>query len=772
MRDTTDYSGNFQQGTVYHKSSIINNTYLNTPAAVVEAEELAAATAHLEKMPLDRVPDVAPLPAGSVIGLATNPLFVGRQADLQALAAALVAGTTAAIGQIAAATGLGGIGKTQLASEFAHRYGCYFAGGVFWISFADASAIVGEVARCGGVAGLALADNFDALPLEQQVTMVSAQWHNALPRLLVFDNCEDEALIEAWRPKTGGCRILVTSRKVDWSPHLGIAPLALGVLTRPESLALLCKHRPDLAADAPDLDAIATELGDLPLALHLAGSFLRQYRHVPVGEPARYLAALRAPDLLDHPSLTGSGASPTRHDQHLARSFALSVEQLNPKDPVDALALDALARLACFAAGEPVPRFLLLASLPIAEDDAAQMQAADALKRLTDLGLGEPEPDGALVLHRLLVAYVRRTVDGLPAARNAVERAVESVCDILLEDGYPAPLQAWQAQLRAVAGAAVAESSDNAANLQLSLGNFLRMIAAYDEAQTAFEQAVEIYEHRFGPNQPGTATAINNLGLVLRERGDLEGAQKAFEQALKINETIYGLNNPTVATIVNNQGAVLQDKGDLDGAQAAYERALTIDEATLGPDHPDVARDIGNVGAVLHAKGDLIGAQAAHERALKIDENSFGPNHPKVAVRLSNLGPVLQGKGDFDGAQAALERALAIDEVAFGPNHPVVATRVNNLGSVLYAKGDLEGAQAAHERALKIDEATHGPNHPNVAIRVSNLGAVLRDKGDLDGARAAFERALTILESRLGPDHARTRSVKKSLETVTSILEK
>ena len=78
--------------------------------------------------------------------LPRHTLFVGRETALLQLATLLQDGDTAAIGQIAAATGLGGIGKTQLASEFVHRYGQFFAGGVCWLSFADAAAIPAQVA--------------------------------------------------------------------------------------------------------------------------------------------------------------------------------------------------------------------------------------------------------------------------------------------------------------------------------------------------------------------------------------------------------------------------------------------------------------------------------------------------------------------------------------------------------------------------------------------------------------------------------------------------
>src|SRR5262245_44829457 len=280
------------------QNNVAGNLYIYAQALPrpMDPETLAA-------LPLETIPNPAPLPPGSRMPLRRNPLFVGREADLRALATALKEGEAAAIGQTAAASGLGGVGKTQLASEFVHRYGQFFAGGVFWLNFADPAAVATEVAACGGPGALALHPEFHTLPLADQVQLVQAAWQSPLPRLLVFDNCEDEALLARWRPRHGGCRVLMTSRRASWEPSLGVQLIPLGILRRDESLAVRHHHRPDLAADEADLNAIAAELGDLPLALHLAGSFLARYRQAVT--PALYLAQLRQSELLEHPSLQG-----------------------------------------------------------------------------------------------------------------------------------------------------------------------------------------------------------------------------------------------------------------------------------------------------------------------------------------------------------------------------------------------------------------------------------------------------------------------------------
>lgn len=314
------------------RETLLENEITSPPVKSVRHSEDSLA-AQLAKMPVNQIPDYAPLPANSVMPLMRNPLFVGREQDLLTLAHILKGGETVAIGQTetAAATGLGGIGKTQLANEFVHRYGQFFAGGIFWLSFADEKAVPSEVANCGRVGAMDLRPNFADLSLEDQVNLVKAAWQEPIPRLLVFDNCEDPELLFQWRPVSGGCRVLVTSRRAEWEPTLGVHPLVLDVLKRDESVALLRKYNFD--CDDELLDTIAEELGDLPLALHLAGSYL--YRYQRIITPQKYLEQLQDPALLDHPSMKGSGISPTRHTQNAYRTIALSYDRLDPTNSVD-----------------------------------------------------------------------------------------------------------------------------------------------------------------------------------------------------------------------------------------------------------------------------------------------------------------------------------------------------------------------------------------------------------------------------------------------------
>ncbi len=751
------------------------NVYQHVVPEPIDEETLAAAQRRLMALPLAAVPGVAPLPPGSRMPYGPNPLFVGRDADLRALAAALKGGETQGV-VIAAASGIGGLGKTQLASEFAHRYGRYFAGGVYWLSFADASAIPAQVADCGRPGHIETRVDYSTLPLDDQIRLVLAAWQSPLPRLLIFDNCEDEALLAEWRPRMGGCRVLVTSRRGQWDRTLGVTALPLGVLGRPQSVELLRKHRPDLPPDDADLAAIAAELGGLPLALHLAGSFLERYQRVVT--PAAYLAQLRMPELLQHRSLTAGGRSPTSHEQHVARTFAVSYEALEKTKPVEALALALLARAAHFAPGVPVPHDLLLATLPVAGDDPeAAYQAEDALTRLIELGLleqqtaarqgadGEQETKVRFSLHRLLAAFVH-AVAADADAQGAVEQALLERASDLNAAGYPGPLLPLQPHLRTAAGRARHRGDERAAALCAALGHHLYLVGDYAGARPYLEGALAVREAALPEGHPDLAASLNNLGSLLRAQGDYAGARPYLERALAVREAVLPEGHPDLAASLNNLGALLHRQGDYAGARPYYERALAVREAVLPEGHPDLAASLNNLGLLLRDQGDYAGARPYLERALAVREAALPEGHPDLAASLNNLGSLLQAQGDYAGARPYLERALAIWGAALPEGHPDLAASLNNLGLLLRDQGDYAGARPYLERALAIREAALPEGHPDTAASLNNLGLLLRDQGDYAGARPYLERALAICELRFGRDHPSTRIVQANLQAL------
>ena len=743
---TGNKTGDIRVGDVVGRDQTINiYNFPNDPASIgkpapttfAESEELLRCLPTSEAEPLPPPDSFTATAIPHRIALRPNTFFTGREAELRRLATNLKAGYATVI-----ATGIGGVGKTQLATEYAHRYGRYFAGGVFWLACADPAQVVYEVAACGGT-GLVEDDAWHERKLQEQVRLVREAWAAPTPRLLIFDNCEDAALIEEWRPTSGGCRILVTSRQAVWPASMGVLALPLPVLPRAESLALLGKHRPDLVPH-PALDALAAEVGDLPLALHLAGSYLETYRDDPTfGDPAVFLAELRGPHLMAHEVMQGLEArhSPTSHELSVAKTFAMSLNRLDPADASDKAARALLARAAHFAPGEPIPRQVLLASLEFPKPQEPKgiigffnrllrrastphpKDAARALQRLRGLGLIEATDGTAPRLHRLLAAYAHHACPD-PAAPGAVETAVLYELARIETEDYIAMPDDLLPHLRHITDAALPRDDEHAAMLADWLAHYLQQITAYADAQPYYEQALVIRETKLGKQHYDTATSLNNLGVLLNDRGDYTTAKRHLERALKIYRKRLGPKHFYTATSLNNLGRLLQDMGDYAAASAHYKRALAIREAVLGLEHPDTAKSLNNLGNLFRVLGDYANAELHIKRALKIYEEKFGPEHSYTATSLNNLGRLLRDMGDHTTAKRHLERALEIFKTKLGPQHPATASSLNNLGMLFQDMGDYAAAQPLYERALAIWETKLGPEHPHTQTARRNLAAL------------------------------------------------
>ncbi len=726
------------------------------------------------------------LPAIWKVPYLRNLNFSGREAPLEELYRQLREVRLVAI------AGLSGVGKTQLAVEYAYRHVDDYDV-VWWVRAEEPAILAADYAALAEHLDLPKKDNLDQ---GAQIEAVRT-WCGQNERwLLVFDNARDPGHVKAYLPQGKG-HVVITSRNQLWR---GVAQLLdLAVLDRSDSVRFLLKRSGQ--EEENTAGELAKELGDLPLALEQAAACCDG-----TGQSlADYLSLFRE----RHAELLAERSKAEEYPESVAGTWTISLTKLRAES---AAAAD-LFTLCAFFAPDDIQKSMIIDGSDLLPESlqkvvANPLRLNDAFAALRNYSLITVTGDG-LYVHRLVQAVTRDKLgraafrEWAAAAAKLVSRAYPFEADDVRTWGQCARLLPHAlAAIEWADSAGVGEAGTRAVN---QAGVYLRQRADLASAKACFERTLRIGEMAYGPDHPKVATRVNNLGRVLQDQSKLAAAKACFERALRIDEAAYGPAHPSVATDVNNLGGVLRGLGDLAGAKACYERALRIDEAggepdnrevasivtnlgsvlkdlgdlvgaracfervqcidemAYGADHPEVATDVNNLGSVLRHQADLAGAKACFERALRIDEAAYGPDHPHVARDLNNLGSVLQEQGELAGAQACFERALRIAETAYGPDHPEAATNISNLGSVLRRQGDLARAQACFERALRIHEAAYGPAHSSVATDVNNLGGVLLDQGDLAGARACYERALSIFTRAFGPDHRNTKIVRDKL---------
>ncbi len=735
---------------------------------------------------------------------ARNANFCGRDPALSRLYEQLRAWSVAAVLPVGAVHGLGGVGKSQLVLEYAHRFASDYDV-VWWIAAEQPTTVVAALAelavRLGVPAG---ADQTETAAGVLELLRGQERW------LLVYDNAESPAELTGLLPSGGGGQVLVTSRWSAWGALA--APLPLDVLARQESIEFLRRRTGEASSAAARADEaawseLADLIGDLPLALEEAAAYLEETGE-SVGSYLELLRA-RARELfgLDHLNAAEPGG---RDQRRVATVWSVSLDRVRAEEP----AAEAMLSLLAFLAPE-VPR-TLPAEYPQALPEPLAAAVSDRLaynRLLAAVGRYSLATisSGEIRLHRLVQAVIRARL-GPEDERAWILAAVEHIrsafpnesgevdrwsqCERLLPNLLAVTAHAerlsvagekagWlldrastylrergqyrQARPLAEQAVAVTETALGRDHVEVAwrrdaLGRVLRNLGDLADAREQFEQALRIGEAALGADHLDVGIWRGGLGNVLRDLADLAGARDQFEQALRIGEATLGPDHPTIGVRRNNLGNVLRDLGDLAGAREQFEQALRISETALGPDHPNVGIRRNNLGNVLRDLGDLAGAREQFELVLRISETTLGPDHPTTGTLRNNLGNVLQDLGDLADAREQYEQALRITEAALGPDHPTTGIRRNNLGSVLQALGDPAGAREQYEQALRITEAALGPDHPDIGLWRDNLGSVLQALGDPAGAREQYELAMLVSEAALGHDHPRVRAMRRALE--------
>ena len=746
--------------------------------------------------------------AGSIVDAeAIRPVlgFSGREPELSALRAALSDDNA-----IAAVHGLGGVGKSSVAREYAWRNREQFSV-IWWLNAATEDAIVDGLLRVGTMFVRGLDQLADRRASAQQVTN-SVLSGFAKPVLLIFDNLEDERLLRTWLPRTGS-RALVTSRNTAWGAEITAIP----VQTWSFETATGYLRRESGRADLSEADArtLAEALGGLPLALAHAAASLRGMRMVT---PARYLERISA-----HLKNAPRGAE---YPRSVFATFTTAIAQAEKE-------AGGAAALLCFAASfapdaipdelfrQPMNAYCVGLQPAVSEEPAARALGSaliDDLRLDETLGvldglslLSFSEAARTYSIHRLVQLAARDMLGEDPpawrecaagvadAAFPTVTFATWSQCERLLPharaalDALPSDTAFLPAgrlasrcavylrergeyrvaeplQVRALAiyeRACEADNPDIATSLN-DLATLYWEQGRYGEAEPLRMRALAIRERALGPNHLDVAASLNDLGALYYLQGRFDEAEPLYTRALRIAEDALGGDDPDVSTCLSNLAALCYRQGRYAEAEPLYMRALAISEAALGPDHPGVAYSLHNLASLFERQGRFEEAEPLYARALATFEKTLGPDHPKVGTSMNNLARVRYRQGRYGEAEPLYQRALVVREKALGSDHPEVATSLHDLASLYDAQGRREEAESLYARALTIRENALGPDHPDVALSLNDLASLYDAQGRREEAESLYARALGIREKVLGSDHPDTQTVREELAGLRS----
>jgi len=739
-----------------------------------------------------------------------NKNFTGRESLLEGLRRRMTGDVTTVLPH--ALQGLGGVGKTQLAVEYAYRHAWDYQ--VVWWIPADQSVLIrstlAALAPRLGLTGVAPERVEDAV----RAVLDSLRRGDPYSRwLLIFDNADQPEEIRNLMPVgSGDVRgdILVTSRNHRWQGV--VDTVEVDVFARAESLEFLSRRVP--GSDPKASDRLAEELGDLPLALEQAGA-LQAETGMSAAEYLDLLSNEARKLLAENP--------PSDYPVPVAAAWSLSVARVREHMP---FAMDLLRRCAFFGP-EPIPRDLLqrgrfvfdsslrealsdpiivsrgmreLGRYALAKIDNGRKtlqihrliqkllrdelteDETDMIRHEVHLLLAAADPGGGEApenwpAYRELLAHTGPSAAISECTKPHVRRLVRNITDFLYQVGefenclesIDQALGRWQ----------FVDAPDRKRDILGMLGQRARVLFAlgrYAEASEVRRLALEQARTGWGHDHEFTLDNANGYGADLRALGRFAEALELDKELLTRHRKVFGPDHPKTFMVANNLAVDYCLNG-------LYQRARELDEQSYRDrlyhygrgDHHLVIASLGSIARDARQGGEYAIAAEIAGRARGMFEDitsqgGFPKLHALVLHQSKDYSVTLRKVGRFEEALALAEQVYADYRDAFKPDHPDTLGAAINLGNAQRQVGDFDEAAARIEDTVRRYGEIWGADHPFTHGCLLNLAIVRRSVDRLDDAHKLLERAFSGLRLTIGDEHHYTITCCANLATITAEL--
>ncbi len=690
-----------------------------------------------------------------------NPIFTNREQILASLHTSF-----AAVQTPIALCGLSGIGKTQVALEYAYRhYHEYHV--VLWVNATSQDTLNSDILSIA-----TLLDLPEKTERDQEVIISAVKrWlkdDDHHPWLLILDNVENSSLIRDFTPLADRNHILITTQ--SQALDLMVQFIELGQMTPGDGSLLLLRRAKIIApastsdsttaSDLTKAEEVSQLMGGLPLALDQAGAYIEETAcglsdYIDLYNIQHTILLKRRggffPDDLDL----------VVHSESVDTTLSLSFEKVEKAYPLAAEVL----RLCAFLRPDVIPEEIIIKGaldLGLTDYSTSSIQSLEAaVEALMKLSLIHRDAN----IHILSIHPLMQTIlkDKMPEAmqRKYAECAVKAVSRTFpsVEFSNWEFCQQWLSQALYCVKLIRQWNMEfiEAAHLLHETAFYLWQRAFYThidaDVETLYNDALEIQRKILGEGHPRVAISLHNLALLYRQQGRYSQAQDRLMQALSLRERILGPNHPDIAASLNELGSIYRAQGRYIEAEEPLKQALTMRERTLPSGHHDLATSLNELGWLYRYLGKYDLAEVYLHAALAIREKVLKAADPDIAQTLNYLAWLYYDKGEYRTAEGLLSRALRIHEQALGSHHPLVAQTLTYLALLSCVQGKYAKAESLYLRALQIRTELLGQEHPDVAQTISNMALLYYHQGRYDKAEPLYHQAQTIRERTLHPSH-------------------
>ncbi|KAL4998951.1 hypothetical protein BDV10DRAFT_63008 [Aspergillus recurvatus] len=728
--------------------------------AYAAATGASAAKAFLEYWGSAKREDV-PKNRHLMIPFERNPCFVGRQDKIHELEELiLIPGRAKKI----AITGLGGVGKTQVALELAYRMQDRDATcSIFWIPCTSHEAVEQAYMAIAQMVGIQ-----DVKPAEVKERIKAYFSRKEGKWLLIFDNADD---MEMWTkgsnntlplkdslPINNQGHIIFTSRNRELAVDLASNRLVhIDELDEKTGVELLEKtlFRKELLNDSPATIALLEQLTFLPLAIIQATAYINK-KDITVSYYVMLLKEQEA-DVVELLSKDFGDDGRYKDMQNpVAKTWLISFYQVQKQDQ---LAAEYLSFMACFK-----PRNIPQTFLP---PSRSKLQMSDALGLLSAYSFITIQPGYHFItLHRLVHLATRNWMRNREQFPAYISKAADRLSEVF-PNNHHTNRQLWREYLphalSLLSEREICEQQEQYIDCMQKVGSCLYSDGRYNEAEELFVQVMVTWKQVLGPDHPDTLTSMANLASTYRNQGRLKEAEELEVQVIASLKQVLWPEHPSTLTAMVNLASTYRRRGQWKKAEELLEQVIVTRKQVLGPDHPDTLTSMANLASTYQNQGQWKEAEQLFIQVVAKWKQMLGPEHPDTLTSMANLASTYQNQGQWKKAEELEVQVTETQKQVLGAEHPSTLISMANLASTYWKQGRWKEAEALFMQVIATEKQVLGAEHPSTLTSMANLASTYWHQGRQKEAEGLEVQVMETQKQVLGPHHPDTLTSMSNL---------
>jgi tetratricopeptide (TPR) repeat protein len=677
-----------------------------------------------------------------------NIRFTGRDEILEELHARFESGGRG--GARVSLRGISGVGKSQIANEYAHRFGndydiVWWVDARFRAPAREQFALLAD--RLGLQVGQELGERIRAVHEALRTGRPYRRW------LLVLDSADDLEQIEDLVPEGNG-HVLITTLTQDWAASGSVTEIEVLPFRRVESVAYVRRRAERLTEE--EADQLADAVQDLPLLLAQTAAWL----DANVMPAKDYIAMIRRGEA----SQIGIRIS-SDYPMGFQTSWSITLNTLQENNP------EAFELLHLFAMFSPdaIPVRLMQAAHPADLPDHLAALAADpirwhtALRRLSEstaVRLDYVESSDAdpavdrVSMHRLYHSFLVSTL-----TEERRETLSRTACTLLAgaDPRRPTDTREWPRYAELIPHLETAGALDNnepvVRTLVLNCIEYMRVRGENRTALRLCEQAVARWRTRLEPEHRDMLVLVHDHANMLRRSGRYQEAEAVGRAVLDQLSDTRSADDPDLLRAKNGLAGTLVSLGRYEEAHAMFEECVRAYTRTLGADAPRALQDRGNLAVVTSLLGRYEDSLRQHRDILLIREQALGPRHHLTLRSGMFYAWMLRLLGRYAEATSRQELNVRTHRSTMGRHTPQTLFAEHNLALCMRRNGDLPGAEALMRSVVERFVQRQGPGHPDSLLVQADFATFNREHGNLEQARESAVQVAEQYARLVGPKH-------------------